>query len=109
MLTVSPTSFKIGAEGGQIQIEVGHNIDFDVSISDKWIKQVETRAYVTETLTFDIASNTTSKVREGTITFTSSNALFVRKVTIGQYGDRSFDPSIDGWESDGEDHGGSAE
>ena len=83
-LVVAKDSYTVDSDGGQIQIEVGHNVDFDVEISADWITREQTRAYTTETLTFDIAKNPTNDNREGTIIFKSKDGRLSQTVKIFQ-------------------------
>ena len=108
-LVVAKDSYTVDSDGGQIQIEVGHNVDFDVEISADWITREQTRAFTTETLVFNIAKNPTNDNREGTIIFKSKDGRLSQTVKVYQDRDSNFNTDIDGWESDGEDHGGSAE
>ncbi|MBR4871731.1 MAG: BACON domain-containing protein, partial [Alistipes sp.] len=83
-LVVAKDSYTVDSDGGQIQIEVGHNVDFDVEISADWITREQTRAYTTETLTFDIAKNPTNDNREGTIIFKSKDGSLSQTVKVYQ-------------------------
>lgn len=83
-IVLAKDSYVVESEGGQIQIEVGHNIDFNVEISADWITKVDTRAFVTETLNFNIAKNPTNNNREGAIIFTSKNNTLSQKLKIIQ-------------------------
>jgi hypothetical protein len=109
-LVVAKDNYTVDSDGGQIQIEVGHNVDFDIEISNDWITKTEnTRAFVTETLNFNIAKNPTTDNREGTIIFKSKDGKISQTVKILQDEDSNFKTDIDDWDSDGEDYGGSAE
>ena len=108
-IVIAKDSYTVDSDGDQIQIEVGHNVDFDVEISCDWITQSSSRAFVTETLTFSVAKNTTSQQREGTIKLISKNKDLMQTIAIYQDEERAFDPSIGQWESDDNDYGGSAE
>lgn len=84
-LVVAKESYTIDSEGGQLQIEVGHNVDFDIEISNDWITKAEnTRAFVTETLNFNIAKNPTTDNREGTIVFKSKDGKLSQTVKVYQ-------------------------
>ena len=72
-IVVAKDSYTVDSEGDEIVIEVGHNIDFDVEIADDWITRKETRAFVTDKLTFVIAANKGYDNRESTIKFTSKD------------------------------------
>ena len=83
-LVIAKDSYTVDSEGGQIQIEVGHNVDFDVEIADNWISQSTTRAFVTETLSFNIDANPTNDNREGTIIFKSKDGALSQIVKVYQ-------------------------
>ena len=83
-LVVAKDSYTVSSEGDHIEIEVGHNVDFDIEISNDWITKVETRAFVTETLVFNIAKNPTNDNREGTIIFKSKDGKLTQTVKVYQ-------------------------
>ena len=83
-LVVAKDSYTVDSEGDQIEIEVGHNIDFDVEISADWITKADTRAFVTDKLTFVIAENTDAENREGKIYFKSKNGALTQTVKVCQ-------------------------
>ena len=108
-IVLAKDSYTADSEGEQIQIEVGHNIDFDVEIGCDWITKVDTRAFTTEALTFSVAKNPTNDNREGIITFKSKDGKLSQTVKVYQEGDSDFKTPIDDWEDDGSNNGGSAE
>ena len=83
-LVVAKDNYTVESDGGQIQIEVGHNVDFDIEISNDWITKVDTRAFVTETLNFNIAKNPTTDNREGAIIFKSKDGKLSQTVKVSQ-------------------------
>ena len=83
-IVIAPSSITVDNDGGEIDIEVGHNIDFDIDISDSWITNTTTRAFETETLTFNIAANTSNDGREGTIKFISKDKSITQTVKVYQ-------------------------
>ena len=86
-IVLAKSSYNLENEGGNIDIEVGHNVDFDIEISDNWITQTTTRAFETETLTFNITANTSEDSRDGTIKFISKDNTITQTVTISQNGE----------------------
>ena len=91
-LTVTASKFEVGAEGGEVKIEVKANIDFEYAIDEsakEWIKYEGTRAMKTSTLTFSVAENDDTEKREGKIAIKSGE--FNEVVTIYQAGS---EPSI---------------
>ncbi len=83
-LIVAKESYTISSDGGQIEIEVGHNVDFDIEIANDWITKAETRAFMSETLVFNIAKNTSYDNREGTIVFKSKDGSLSQTVKVYQ-------------------------
>ena len=83
-IVISNQHFDFDSNGGQIQIEVGHNVDFEIEISDSWISQVTTKAYQTGTIVFNIAKNTTYSNREGTIIFRAKDESISQTISIFQ-------------------------
>ena len=87
-LTVTSSKFEVGAEGGEVVVEVKANIDFEYTIDEaakEWIQYEGTRAMKTSTLKFAIAQNEDTEKREGKITIKSGE--FNEVVTIYQAGD----------------------
>ena len=72
-LTVTASRFEVGADGGEVEITVKANIDFDYEISDDWITFVQTKAMTTHELVFNVSPNELTEPREGKITFTSGS------------------------------------
>ena len=83
-IVIAEDSYAVKGEGGEINIEVGHNIEFDIKIDGSWITQKQTRALETSKLTFVVAENTTDKAREGSITFTSKDNAISQKIFVTQ-------------------------
>ena len=108
VILLSETNYKMSSKSGQLQIKVDHNVEFDVAIDVDWITLSTSRALGTSVLVFNVAENATQKDREGTITFTSKNGAVTQKVKVLQK-NASFDPSIDEWEDDDDEQGGTAE
>ena len=86
-LTVTAATFEVGNEGGEIDIEVKANIDFEYEIDEaakEWIEYKGTRAIETSTLTFAVAENDDVEKREATINIKSGE--FDETITIYQAG-----------------------
>lgn len=84
-LVVAKDSYTVNSDGDQIEIEVSHNVDFDIEIANDWITKVQnTRAFVTETIVFNIAKNPTNDNREGTIIFKSKDGAISQTVKVYQ-------------------------
>ena len=83
-LIVAKDNYTVSSDGDQIEIEVGHNVDFDIEIANDWITKADTRAFVTEKVVFNIAKNTGYDNREGTITFKSKDGALTQAVKVYQ-------------------------
>ena len=83
-LVVAKETYTVNSEGDQIEIEVSHNIDFDIEIANDWITKVDTRAFATETIVFNIAKHTGHDNREGTIFFKSKDGKLTQTVKVYQ-------------------------
>lgn len=73
-IILSDGEVKMAVEGGTFNIVVGHNIDYSVSIGVDWIKDVTTKAFSEETLSFSVDENPNAQERTGIITFTGKDA-----------------------------------
>ena len=81
--------FPVQSEGGEVTIEVQHNIGYSLIIPDdatSWIhkKAAGTRAMVTDTETLTVDANNSGSARNATLTIQSSDENVVRKVKITQ-------------------------
>ena len=83
-LNVSSSTFEFSAEGGEFEIEVGHNVEFDIEIDGDWITQMQPRALETSSLTFVVAENTTTQAREGFVTLTSKDDALSQVISVRQ-------------------------
>jgi len=82
-LLVTTSKYEVAQEGGQIEIEVKANIDYQMEISEdakSWITEASSRALTTYKHTFDIALNEDAEKREGEITFKSGDKVETVKV-----------------------------
>ena len=88
-IIVADSEYKFDHTGGELDFEIQTNVDFTVTISDnatEWIQQVETRAWETKTLHFNIASNSLEEDREGTITISGDGVTQTVKIKQMQKG-----------------------
>ena len=82
-IVVADDSYTIDCEGGEIEIELGHNVDFDIAISADWITQQQTRGLETTKLTFVVAKNGATE-RDGKIVFTAKDKSVSQTVVVTQ-------------------------
>lgn len=86
-ILVTKKEYSIGADGGNISIDVLSNIDVTVSVPQiDWISDVTTRALTNKTFTFAVLKNDTENERNAEITFRSEDLGITETVTITQYG-----------------------
>jgi len=87
-LVAAESEYTVEASGGRLVIPVGHNVSFNTSIDVDWITvpMVDTKAYTTEDVSFDIAANESSEERTGTITFTSADGALKQEIKVIQSG-----------------------
>lgn len=83
-LMIGKSQYNIKQSGGNIELTVGHNVDFTTETDVNWINKIETRAFVENKLTFNVAENTSYDNRRGKITFTSKDGKLKQEVIINQ-------------------------
>lgn len=89
---LSSNKVELDADGGNVVIEVKHNISFSYEIAASaasWIKESGTKGLTSDSVSFSIEPNRDSEPRSGSITFKSEEGSEV--VNIFQQG---FTPSI---------------
>lgn len=82
-LLVTTDKYEVAQEGGEIEVEVQANIDYEMEISEtakSWITEAATRALTTHKHTFTIAANEEVDKREGEIIFKSGDKVEIVKV-----------------------------
>ena len=84
-LLVTTSKYEVAQEGGQIEIEVKSNINYQMEISETakdWITESKSksRALTTHKHKLDIAMNEETEKREGEITFKSGDKVEIVKV-----------------------------
>lgn len=73
-IILSSTTEEVGCEGKTITVQVKANVEYQVEVSDSWIKRITTKGMKDYTETFEVEENTTYGPREGKIVI-SSGAL----------------------------------
>ena len=79
-IIVAQKEYTVEAKGGALNFSLNTNVEFQVTTSDDWIKQVTTRGLTEKQLNFKISENTTDAERAGEITLTSGELKQVIKV-----------------------------
>ena len=83
-LNVEKTSYEMPYGGGEIEIKVEANVDFDVKPSVDWIHYVETKALNNSTVRLVIDENPMFDKREGTIEITQKNGSLSHTINVKQ-------------------------
>ena len=83
-IVLAKNIYEIDNKGGNISIEVAHNVDYKVAIGADWITQVETKGLETDYLTFEIAENKEYDNRDAIITFSSADGSITQEVKVCQ-------------------------
>jgi len=86
-LLVTSNKIEIKSEGGDAQIEVKANINFEVKVDDNckdWVSVVSTRALSTYNLSLKVLENSATKSREGKVFIVSGDKK--EEVSIYQQG-----------------------
>lgn len=82
---VVPTQlYNVAPESKTIEVEVQANVQYNVTISTDWIRQVGTKGLTTNKLTFNVEENKTYDERSATITISGSGISQV--ITVKQSG-----------------------
>lgn len=87
------TSYEILAEGGNIEIPVKTNQDYEVIIPEgagEWITHVETKALREETIVLNVAANTTSEARSAEVLIATTEGVTLQSITVSQEADNTF-------------------
>lgn len=79
-IIVPTKSYDLASNARSIDVEVQANVQYSVSISDKWIKQTGTKGLTTNKVTFSIEENDTYDARSATITIKPQNATVAEQV-----------------------------
>lgn len=72
---VSEKYFEIPAEGGQVEVQVSHNIEYWIHINKGWIHQMETKSMTTDVLHFAVDANDDLYAREGMVMIGSERGI----------------------------------
>ncbi len=87
-ILVAQNEYTLSAKGGTLDFTANTNVDFTVSVSADWIKQVQSRGLTEKPLYFDVAENTAEEAREATITLASGDVKQI--ITVKQVGKDVF-------------------
>lgn len=83
-LILSKKETNISDLGGNIQVELKTNIDYDVLCPDKWIRKVNTKSIRTDKVTFFVEANNNHNNRKGVVIFRDKISYLADTLTIHQ-------------------------
>ena len=86
-IIIGKKEYEVKAEGETIEVELESNVDFEISIKDDWIKQVEnksSRALVSHKFYFHILKNESEKERSSKIDITDKTKNIIESIIIKQ-------------------------
>ena len=81
-LVAGASTVEVAAEGGEVKVMLGRNVDFEVKIDADWLTYVPAKAYVESELVFNAAANTALEGRTAKITITAG--ALKQEVTVNQ-------------------------
>lgn len=67
-LIVANKSFELACEATSFEVEVQTNVDYNVSISDGWIRQISSKGLKTDKLVFSVSENDSYDARTAKVT-----------------------------------------
>lgn len=87
-LVVSDKYVNVGKDGGEVEVKVSANIEYDVNLpSDvSWITQVKNRSVSETSIFFNVDPNTSDLSRNASITITDKNQEFSETIYFIQQG-----------------------
>ena len=86
VLKVEKTVFEMPYDGGEIEIKVESNIEFEVKPDVEWIQYVETKTLSNSSIHLKVDENTMNCSREGRVEVTQLNGSLSHVITIIQKG-----------------------
>ena len=81
-LVAGASTLEVAAEGGEVKLQLGHNVDFEVKVDADWLTYVPAKAYTETELVFNAAANTALEGRTAKITITAG--ALKQEVTVNQ-------------------------
>lgn len=83
-IVIACQRYELDYHGGELNIEVGHNVEFDYRTDVDWISEITTKSFTTEGIRFKVEMNESDSPREGIIRFTSADGVIVQDVKVCQ-------------------------
>ena len=85
-LLVGDTQFEMPYGGGEIEVKVEANVDFEVKSGADWIQYVGTKALNSSTVRLKVAENQTYSNREGQVEIMQKDGPLAYAITVKQAG-----------------------
>ena len=85
-LLVSKATYSMPYGGGEVEVKVESNVEFEVKSGADWIQYVETKGLSASTVRLKVSENKTYKAREGKVTLTQKGGSLTKTVTVKQAG-----------------------
>lgn len=76
--------YTVDGIGGSIEVEVNHNVDYDITFDCDWITLGETRALETDNIAFVVTANESREARTGHITVAAKNGTMSQQIIVDQ-------------------------
>lgn len=86
-IVLSKKDYNVEAVGEIIEVELSSNVDFEISIENDWVKQVEaqaSRGLVSHKLYFQVAENESEEERNTKINIADKSKLITEAITVTQ-------------------------
>ena len=86
-IVLSKKDYNVEAVGEIIEVELSSNVDFEISIENDWVKQVEapdSRGLVSHKLYFEVAKNESEEERSTKIIFTDTEKQITEAIVVKQ-------------------------
>ena len=87
-LILATKAYDLTSDAQSFDVEVQANVEYTVSVSDKWVKQTGTKALISKTLTFSIEENTSYDGRNATITLKPQDSSAAEQVVTVRQGQK---------------------
>ena len=85
-LLVSKATYSMPYGGGEVDVKVESNVEFEVKSGVDWIQYVQTKGLSTSTVVLKVSENGTYKAREGKVTLAQKGGSLTKTVTVKQAG-----------------------
>lgn len=80
VMLLDNTEIDVSFENGTFSVKLSTNVDYEINISDSWVKRAQTKAFIEEDIVFEVEENTSFDIRTADIKFKSDSELKTLKV-----------------------------